>query len=207
MKHFSEASLSQRIDDLARNHLANVKVCEKIMNEMLAETLRRKRLKQVRLNEAMFTRVSEGLVVHGPIPLKDNVTKGDLLKRSHAVGVLLNSIALVDPVTGTGLAPGTALVELRPVLGGEFVFDFVGPDGRTRFSTLASFTDRERFESLPVNAPIAGSGGTSGFPAIDAVIIAPIDSLLPGTWVVCVSFGHWKKCWWFGVRSPGLQLV
>jgi len=135
----------------------------------------------VRLETAIFARVGPGLVVNGALPLKATVTKGHLQKRAHPVAVLLNTLPFRDPITNIALGPGAALVVLRPVPTGEFAFDFVGGDGRIRFSTRATLKDPVGFESLPSDRSIAAFpscmldidiyGGGSG----------PNDPLPPGT--------------------------
>ena len=189
----SKGSPPSAVDELARSHAASVKVCETFVNRALADALRQKKLGPVRLDTAIFTRVGAGLVVNGAIPLKDTVTKGHLRQRPHTVGVLVNTLPLRDAVTGTALAPGAALVELRPVTAGEFAFDFVGGNGRTRFSTLARIKDRGRFESLPLDRPLA----TSGLSLIDIDITGgsgPDDPFPPGTFYICVSLLAWRYC-------------
>ncbi len=163
------------------------------MNQALGDALRQRRLGPVRLETAIFTRVGAGLVVNGAIPLKATVTKGHLRKRPHAVGVLVNTLPFRDPITATALGPGAALIELRPVPDGEFAFDFVGGDGRTRFSTRASLKDRGAFESLPPDRTVAAAG----FSLIDIDITGGSgrdDPFPPGTFWVCVSFLGWRYC-------------
>ena len=179
------------VDALARSHAASVKACESFVNQALGDALRQKHLGPVRLETAIFTRVGAGLVVNGAVPLKATVTKGHLRNRPHAVGVLVNTLPLRDPITTT--APGAALVELRPVPAGEFAFDFVGGDGRTRFSTRASIKDRGGFESLPPDRPLAASG----LSLIDIDVTGgsgPDDPFPPGTFWICVSFLAWRYC-------------
>lgn len=189
-----QKSMSQLVGDLARKHATGVKAWETVANRILATALRRKKLKPVRLDTAIFTQIGEGLVVHGPIHLRDDVTKERLRKQPHTVGILMNTVPLVDPITGTALAPGAALVELRPVLGGDYAFDFLADDGRIRFSTMALITNREKFDSIPAGQPLAAYR----LPLIDIIISDgsdPDDPLPPGLTVVCISFLCWVKCW------------
>jgi hypothetical protein len=187
------ASVKDLVDALARSHAASVTTCETFVNRALGAALRQRGLGPVQLQTAIFTRVGPGLLVNGAIPLKATVTKGHLRKRPHAVGVLVNTLPLRDPIARTALAPGAALVELRPVTAGEFAFDFVGGDGRTRFSTRASIKDRGGFESLPLDRPLAASG----LSLIDIDITGgsgPDDPFPPGTFYICVSFLAWRYC-------------
>ena len=182
------------LDTVARGHAGSVKACETFVNQALGTALRQKNLGPVRLETAIFARVGPGLVVNGALPLKATVTKGHLQKRAHPVAVLLNTLPFRDPITNIALGPGAALVVLRPVPTGEFAFDFVGGDGRIRFSTRATLKDPVGFESLPSDRSIAAFpscmldidiyGGGSG----------PNDPLPPGNWVICVSILAWRYC-------------
>ena len=179
--------------ELARGHAVSVTACETFVNRTLAEVLRQKKLSPIRLETAIFTRVGPGLVVNGAIRLNASVTKAHLRQRSHAVGVLVNTVPFRDAISGTALGPGAALVELRPIVPGEFAFDFVGGDGRTRFSTLARVKDRRRFDSLPPDQRLA----LAGFSLVDIDVTGgsgPDDPFPPGTFWVCVSFLGWRYC-------------
>jgi hypothetical protein len=205
------ASPKNLLDTVARGHAASVKACETFVNQALGKALRQNNLGLVRLETAIFTRVGPGLVVNAAIPLKGAVTKGHLLKRAHAVGVLANTLLLRDPITNIALAPGAALVELRPVPTGEFAFDFVGGDGRTRFSTRAVPKDPDGFESLAPDRPIAAAG----FCSIDIDVYGggpgPNDPLPPGNWIICVSYLAWRYCGAIDITptvpSPGPIIV
>lgn len=171
------------------------------VNRLLSSALKQRRVPPVKFDKAIFTQVADGLVAHAAIPLPREVTRRHLRRRAYPVGVLLNTIPLFDPISRVGLAPGAALVELRPIPGKAFALDFIGGDGRTRLATPASPSSagHHPFESLPPDQPISAAR----YILLDIHIIDgsdPDDPIPPGSGIVfCISFLEWISCWvhWF----------
>jgi hypothetical protein len=186
------------LSEFQNGHCGATKAGEQTVNRLLSSALSRRRLPPVHFEKAIFTQVAGGLVAHTA------AARGHLRRRAYPVGVLVNTMPLFDPITGVGLAPGAVLVELRPILGGEFAFDFVVGDGRTRFSTPASLSSagQRGLELTPADRPISATR----FSLLDIDIMDgsdPDDPLPPGSGIVlCISFLHWVKCWVHWLPGP-----
>ncbi len=181
------------LHSLAEGQVAGADACETFINRSLARVFRQRKLEKLSFDRAIFSKVDGGLIAHAGIPLAANVTLERLRRKPHAVGVLLNTVALTDPITNLSLAPGATLVELRPVLHGGFAFDFVGEDGEVKLSTNAKRKRGLRLGSFAPDKPVA----SRSWLLLDAIIYTgePPDSPLPYP-VICVSFLHWHKCWY-----------
>jgi hypothetical protein len=198
MASSTDGPAKKALDDLATSHTTNAAAWEAYVNRELAAALRQRGLKTVRLDRAIFSRVGKAVIAHAAIGLDAKTTKRDLRKEPHAVGVLVNAVALTDPVSTLELAPGAYLVELRPITGDGFAFDFVGGDGKVKLATRASLKEGSRFNDL---APDQALAARPWF-LLDVVIDDPWggmnDPLPPDTQTrFCVSFLEWIKCWIF----------
>lgn len=185
--------VEEGLRSLAEGQVAGADACEAFINRSLARVFRERKLKKISFERAIFSKVEEGLIAHAGIPIGAKVTLERLRQKPHAIGVLLNTVALTDPITNLSLAPGATLVELRPVPHGGFAFDFIADDGAAKLSTNAKRKRGLRLGSFAPAQPVA----SRSWLLLDSIIYTgdPPDSPLPYP-VICISFLHWHKCWY-----------
>lgn len=169
----------------------NAKSVEDFVNRELAKVLKERKLKKIKLKGAIFSHLEKGLVVSGSVPLPDNLTSSEMQKKTLPVGFLVNTLRLIDPVSRKALEPGAALVELRPLRGGDFAFDYVGGDGKVKMAT-DTHKSHQSGDTLGLSDP----GGSQHFDIeVNHVIRAPtIDDPLPCDYI-CTSYHDGReKC-------------
>jgi len=120
------------------------------------------------------------------------LTSSDPHKKTRPVGFLVNTLRLVDPVSRRALEPGVTLVELRPLRGGEFAFDYIGGDGKVK---MASDTHRSHQFGNGSEFGAQPPGDQHFDIEVNHVIVAPtVDDFLPCP-IVCTSFHDGReKC-------------
>ncbi len=187
------ARANRNLNELAAGQIDSAKACEEFISRSLARLFRQRKLEKASFDRAIFSRVENGLIAHGGVVLETDVTLKRLRRKPQAIGVLLNTVALTDPITNLSLDPGATLVQLRTVLQGGFAFDFVGEDGAVKLSTEATPKPGSRLDSFAPDQRIA----SRSWLLLDAIIYSgdPPDSPLPYP-VICISFLHWHKCWY-----------
>jgi hypothetical protein len=213
MSKVNQDAKSSRFEDLLRQHRETLGVCQEIIKP-LASVLERDGIHEVPLDDSIFTRFESGLVFHASVPLKDGITKNDLGTRTHFVGVLVNTVPLLDAVSRRALEPGSYVVRLRPHLLRGFAFDFIDENHHMVLSTRATSTDPGGFEALPEKPQALkinlGLLNASIGPKSCVDVISGADPLPgptfppPGPFCsqeICVSFLKWKWC--FVARTDG----
>lgn len=189
---------TKTLADLSRGSADVIAACERVVESSIGQTLRDKKIRRLRLDRTICTRIGEDVVIHGSIPLGDRVTKLDLKRQATPVGVLVNTAPLLDLVSRRVLGPGASLVELRPIGSGGFAFDFLGDNNQLRMGTLASPANPDRFDAIPDDVPLV----SRRLSLIDGDIIDgsdPDDPFPPGGPIaICVSFLDWWNCWIIG---------
>ena len=177
------------IDSLASAGKTNAKSVEDFVNRELANVLDKRKLKKIEIKGAIFSHLEKGLVISGPVSPPDKLTRSELSKKTQPVGFLVNTVRLVDPVSRRALEPGVTLVEVRPLRGGDFAFDYIGGDGKLKMAT-----DTYRSHHFGNRSELREPGGTPP-PAekpldieVNHVIKAPtLDDALPCP-IVCTSY-------------------
>jgi hypothetical protein len=211
MKELNLGTGTEMFKDFLQKHSAALSACQAFVKP-LASVLERDGIYEIPLDTSILTRVKSGMIFHAPVPLTDKVTKKDLETRTHSVGVLANTVPLIDSVARTILEPGPYVVQLRPLLKGGFAFDFVDKNYNVALSTCATSTDPGRFEAFPEEMLALSIFGklidASAGPEIcfGPGTITPIgtgptfpDPPFPGPeWdcvsFICVSFLYWELC-------------
>ena len=196
--------------DLLQKQRSALSTCREIV-EPLAYVLERDGINEIPLDASIITSVKSGMIFHAPVPLKDEVTKKDIETRTHSVGILVNTVPLIDHVTRIALEPDSYVVQLRPLLRGGFAFDFVDKKNNVALSTCATSTDPGRFEAFPLETKALMIFGKLLDGNIGPEICLPPDGLIgpgpgptfptPGpagdcSTSVCVSFLYWEICLW-----------
>ncbi|MEM9104555.1 MAG: hypothetical protein AAGC96_02775 [Pseudomonadota bacterium] len=174
------------IQSLASVGKTNAQLVEGFVNRELAKVLKQRKLKKIQVKSAIFSHLEKGLVVSGPVFPAGKATKQDLTDKTGPVGFLVNTLRLVDPVSRRALEPGVSLIEMRPLRGGDFAFDYVDGDGHLKMAT-----DTQR-PHRPVGGSDLGTAG-DGQPAgkqhfdieVNHVIVLPSLDGLP---LVCTSY-------------------
>jgi hypothetical protein len=183
------------LDEVSRRQEDLADVCARIF-KALNPLLRKEGIRELNLEQMIFSRISKGVVVHLPVRLGEEVTKRDLYTGAHGVGVLANTTALFDRLSQTALAPGVYLVKIRAISKCAWAFDFVEADGRKVLPTPANLVDPERFKSIALDLPIFGF-----FLGFDVYIDHDPNALLPGEGpeVICISYRAWQICFEIGM--------
>ncbi len=178
---------------------ANAKSVEDFVNRELAKVLKKRKLKKIKLKGAIFSHLENGLVVSGPVPLPDNMTRTGIPKTTLPVGFLVNTLRLIDPVSRQALEPGATLVELRPLRGGDFAFDYIGGDGKVKMAT-----DTHRSSQAGDRLGLSDPGGSQHFDIeVNHVIRAPtIDDPLPCPYV-CTSYHDGREKCYYACEDDG----
>lgn len=212
MKEIELDARTEMFKDFLQKHRAALSACQEFVKP-LASVLERDGICDIPLDTSILTRVKSGMIFHAPVPLHDKATKKDLETRTHSVGVLANTVPLIDSVARKALEPGSYVVQLRPLIKGGFAFDFVDNKNNVALSTCATSTNPGRFEALSEETLALRIFGK----LIDASIgpelcfgpgtITPIGGPeptfptppFPGpewdcTTFICVSFLYWEIC-------------
>ena len=173
------------INTLTSTGRTNAKLVKEFVNEELAGVLDDRKLKQIKMNRAIFSHLKSGLVISGPVSVPRKAAKSHRSKKPRPVGFLLNTMRLVDPVSRRVLKPGATLVEMRPLRNGGFAFDYIGGDGKVKMATNTHPSGGRGGLIDP------GGGGPDPQPfdiEVNHVIIAPtLDDFLPCD-MVCTSY-------------------
>ena len=166
--------------------------------------LRKERVHKPTFKHMIFSRVGNGVVVHLPLKLRDRITKKDLYAAPRALGILANTMAMVDPLSETALDPGVYLVKLRAFGKDSWAFDLVDPQGQKALSTPAQLIDPVGFASVTTKQRIriwtpfdfsveVPAGPDDLFPPHHGGGVGP-DTLLPHGYTICFSRGWWHQC-------------
>jgi hypothetical protein len=164
---------------------------DRMITESLGPLLGKAGLARVRRDLAIATSVGGGVVVHAGLKPKGAMTLERIAKEKPIVGVLANSIPLVDPVSLVALQPGAYVVRLRAVGEHAMAFDFFTERSRPVLSTLAEPT-----RAVPTGrtTPFYGLIDVDlDFPWDPDGMIPPPDDGTSGK--LCFSFLIWKHCW------------
>jgi len=173
------------LDTLTSTGKTNANFVEDFVNKELANVLDERKLKKIEMKRAIFSHLKKGLVISGPVSVPDNSARSDQSKKPLPVGFLINTMRLVDPVSRRALQPGVTLVEMRPLRGGSFAFDYIGGDGKVKMAT-----DTHRSHHFGDRPELSGPGGAEQHFDIEVnhVIRAPTaDDLLPCD-TICTSY-------------------
>ena len=167
-----------------------MKEFEKLARGRLGRLLGAKGLRRVDFSTAIATNIGGGLLVQAAIRHKKPLTLARIREEAPPVGLLANSIPLIDPVSLTALPAGVWVVRLRPLPGGAMALDFLDDRSKPVFGTRAqAIAARQTGEQTPIQDHI------------DIEIDWPNDDpkrlLPPGTVYFCVSYGEWKSCFFF----------
>ncbi len=174
---------------LAAAQSGTMREFERLTRERLGPLLGPKGLRRVDFSTAISTVVGGGLIVHAGIRHKKPMTVERVRKEAPAVGILANTIPLIDPVSRTALPAGVWVVRLRPLRGGAMAFDF--------------HAGKEPAFGVRAEAIAARQSGDQAAIThfIDIELDFPSDAtdrlLPPGEGYACVSFLVWKSCWFW----------
>ncbi len=179
---------SSAMSSLVSAGKANATIVEDLVNRELGKVLKQRKLKKIEIKGAIFSHLENGLIISGPISIPGTRTSYDLRKKARPVGFLVNTLRLVDPVSRRALEPGVSLVEMRPLRGGEFAFDYIGGDGKVKMAT-----DTNRPHRPGNGSDTIDSGGTQPPDKqhfdieVNHVIVQPGPDDLPWP-LVCTSY-------------------
>jgi hypothetical protein len=143
-------------------------------------------LRRLRVDRMIIIPAPRGVIAHASFKPRRPLTRANLRRHAPIVGVQVNTVPLIDPVTGTALEPGVYAVRLRCVGGDRFAFDYHRRQGPPHFSTLAQTSAQE------IGEPQDTLDADIIFPPGDDpnTLIPPGD---PG--YCCLSLFGWSKCW------------
>ena len=174
---------------------------DRLITDSLGPLLGKSTLSKLRSDPAIVSRFGGGVVVHAAVRSKGAMTLERIKKEKPIVGVVANSLPLIDPFSLTELKPGAYVVRLRRVGKTTMAFDFFTEKSRPVYSARAEPTN-----PIPVDpkAPISAA-------KVDVDIILPWDpdDLFPPTngtdGQFCLSLFSWSHCWnwnWPDIRWP-----
>lgn len=163
---------------------------DRLITDSLGPLLGKARLAAVRRDLAIATSVGGGVVVHAGVKSKGTMTLHRIAKEKPIVGVLANTIPLIDPVTLATLKPGAYVVRIRPLGRDAVVFDYFTEKSGPVFSAVGEPT-----KPVPTDrtAPLLGLADVDVDLPWDPDSLSPPEDDTRG--LFCMSILHWKKCW------------
>jgi hypothetical protein len=208
MPNIKQHERSTIFDQLLNKHSDSLSTCQELIKPLSA-VLESDGICKLPIDNTIFTRLETGLIFHTPVPLRENLTKKDLGGQIQTVGVFINTMPLIDPISRRQLEPGAFVIRLRPFLQRGFAFDFIDENNNNMFSVLASPTEPGGYEALP-DEPTSLPLKVGGFNVSVGQKVC-VDTISGGTHGphcyrdLCVSFLKWKACW--VITTAGLKIL
>jgi hypothetical protein len=173
----------------------------RLVTTSLGPLLDKYALGKLRHDPVVVSHLGDGVVAHAAVRSKKALTFDRIKKDKPTIGVVVNSIPLIDPSTLTELRPGAYVVRLRRVGRSAVAFDFFADKSGPAHSVGANPKG-----PMPMNANESIGGSIAG---IDCDIQLPWDpdDLLPPTngtdGKFCLSLWSWSHCWsWNWPKLP-----
>ena len=185
------AAPNTRTKALADAHADVLREFDRVVDERLGAMLGRGNRKRLRSDLAIATKLGKGVVVHAGVQSKAPMTIQRIRREKPIVGVMANTVPLIDPVSLTALAPGAYVVRMRAVGEDRFVFDFFPGKGKPVFSGVTEVARQ-------IGPDYTGSLGNLADVEIELPwdpdgMLPPETDDLHGRF--CISFLKWKHCW------------
>jgi len=200
-KRFRPATRRSQSSPLVEAHADVRAQFDRLVTNGLGPLLSNARVARLRHDPAVVSSFGGGVVVHAAVKLKGPLTLDRIKRERPILGVVVNSLPLIEPFSLRELKPGAYVVRVRKVGTTSMAFDYFTEKGRPAFSARAEPT-----KPIPMNPkePIAAA-------ALDVDIILPWDpdDLWPPTnstnGKFCLSLFSWSHCWewnWPSIRWP-----